>query len=123
MSVYLNRSMDAKEYARLIRRNAYLEDVSDYQRERIDNLEKRIKRVEDGLSETTRVYLDLRDDLQALVHGYRCARCKDTGTILVGSGAPDDPYDEESCPVCDGREEPEFDEDIDLDAPPEEDEP
>jgi hypothetical protein len=39
MSVYLNRSMDAKEYAYLIRRNAYLEDVSDYQRERIDNLE------------------------------------------------------------------------------------
>ena len=124
MAVYLSKSADAQEYNWLIRRNARLEDVNEHQMERLDDLETRLKRLEDGLGETTRVLQNFRDDVEVLAEGFRCARCRDTGTILVGSGAPDDPYDEEDCPVCvTGTEEPEWNEDeIELDAP-EEDEP
>jgi hypothetical protein len=128
MAVIYERSADAKEYNYLIRRNAHLEDVNEYQRERLDALETEVRRLGAGLWETTRVLMALHDEVKALLTepvkvGYRCAHCQDTGMVLVGSGAPDDSFDEDSCPVCDGREEPEQ-ADIDLDAleapPPEE---
>ena len=74
MSVHVNRATDGQDLAYLIRRNAYLEDVSDHQRGRIDELEKRIEQLEQGLAETSRCCTALGDDVQALLHGYRCAR-------------------------------------------------
>lgn len=124
MAVFLNRSMDAKEYAYLTRRNAHLEEVNDYQRDRLDTLETQVKRLGDGLSETTRILTDLLDEVHALPQlrqvGVRCARCGDARIIFVGNGDGDDPYDSDVCPTCvTGREEPEFRE-VDLDEEAEE---
>jgi hypothetical protein len=116
--------MDAKEYAYLTRRNAHLEEVNDYQRDRLDTLETQVKRLGDGLSETTRILTDLLDEVHALPQlrqvGVRCARCGDARIIFVGNGDGDDPYDSDVCPTCvTGREEPEFRE-VDLDEEAEE---
>ena len=52
--------------------------------------------------------------MSALMVGYRCPKCQDTGYVWDGSGEQDDPREEKPCPVCvTGTEEPEWEEDRD----------